>query len=100
MGQSGFDDLESDRGQAYLGYSNLAFGMLRLLEPNSSIASLHDRVTAGEPRAATPKQNDPFESHAEGLFARSGREPQARRDARRDVDLENSRHTVSAQRLE
>jgi hypothetical protein len=42
----GFDDLESERGHAYLGYANLAFGMLRLLEPGSAIGPLHDRVTA------------------------------------------------------
>ncbi len=44
-GRAGLDDLESDRGHAYLGYTNLAFGMLRLLEPSSPIASLHDRVS-------------------------------------------------------
>jgi hypothetical protein len=45
-GRSGFDDLESDRGHAYLGYANLAFGMLRLLDRESAIGPLHDRVTA------------------------------------------------------
>jgi hypothetical protein len=44
-GRAGLEDLESDRGHAYLGYTNLAFGMLRLLEPDSSIAPLHDHVT-------------------------------------------------------
>jgi hypothetical protein len=45
-GRGGFDDLESARGHAYLGYSNLAFGMLRLLDPRAAIGPLHDRVTA------------------------------------------------------
>ena len=44
-GRRGFDDLESDRGHAYLGYANMAFGMLRLLDPGASIGPLHDRVT-------------------------------------------------------
>jgi len=44
-GIRGFDDLESDRGHAYLGYANMAFGMLRLLDPAASIGPLHDRVT-------------------------------------------------------
>jgi hypothetical protein len=44
-GRAGLHDLESNRGHAYLGYVNLAFGMLRLLDLNSTIASLHDRVT-------------------------------------------------------
>jgi hypothetical protein len=45
-GRRGFDDLESDRGHAYLGYANLAFGMLRLLDRESAIAPLHDRLTS------------------------------------------------------
>src|SRR5687768_6593772 len=45
-GRRGFDDLESDRGHAYLGYANMAFGMLRLLDPAAPIGPLHDRVTA------------------------------------------------------
>ena len=44
-GVSGIDDLRSDSGHAYLGYANMAFGMLRLLDPRSSIGPLHDRVT-------------------------------------------------------
>jgi hypothetical protein len=44
-GRAGLFDLESERGHAYLGYVNLAFGMLRLLEPNSEIALLHERLT-------------------------------------------------------
>jgi hypothetical protein len=45
-GRRGFDDLDSDRGHAYLGYTNMAFGMLRLLDPDAAIGLLHDRVTA------------------------------------------------------
>jgi hypothetical protein len=55
-GRRGFDDLDSERGHAYLGYTNMAFGMLRLLDPNSAIGPLHDRVTAALARrlAAAP----------------------------------------------
>jgi hypothetical protein len=45
-GRRGFDDLDSERGHAYLGYTNMAFGMLRLLDPEAAIGPLHDRVTA------------------------------------------------------
>jgi hypothetical protein len=44
-GRRGFDDLEGDRGHAYLGYANMAFGMLRLLDRRAPIGPLHDRVT-------------------------------------------------------
>jgi hypothetical protein len=39
------DDLASDRGHAYLGYINLALGMLRVVEPRSRFAGIHDRLT-------------------------------------------------------
>lgn len=32
-------------GHAYLGYINLGLGMLRLIEPDMELASLHDRIT-------------------------------------------------------
>lgn len=39
------DDLASDRGHAYLGYINLALGMLRVVEPQNRFAATHDRIT-------------------------------------------------------
>jgi hypothetical protein len=39
------DDLATDRGHAYLGYINLALGMLRIVKPNNRFAGLHDRIT-------------------------------------------------------
>lgn len=38
-------DLATDRGHAYLGYVNLALGVLRTLAPRSRFAALHDRLT-------------------------------------------------------
>jgi hypothetical protein len=39
------DDLASDRGHAYLGYVNLALGMLRIVAPHNRFVGLHDRIT-------------------------------------------------------
>jgi hypothetical protein len=39
------DDLATDRGHAYLGYINLALGMLRIVAPHNRFAALHDRIT-------------------------------------------------------
>ncbi len=44
-GEPALDDLESDRGHAYLGYVNLALGALRLLRPEGELAAPHDRIT-------------------------------------------------------
>ncbi len=44
-GNFGFDGLPAGEGHAYLGYSNLALSMLRLLHPNTRFAKLHDDLT-------------------------------------------------------
>jgi hypothetical protein len=44
--EQGLRALESKNGHAYLGYVNLALGMLRLLDPGTRHAALHDRLTA------------------------------------------------------
>jgi hypothetical protein len=44
-GERGLDALDGDHGHAYLGYVNLALGMLRLLRPDNRFAAVHDRVT-------------------------------------------------------
>lgn len=43
--EQGIRRLESDNGHAYLGYVNLALGMLRLIHPQTRFASFHDRLT-------------------------------------------------------
>lgn len=55
-GERGLDHPESDRGHAYLGYVNLALGMLRLLDPTTRLAPDHDRLTDALARriAASP----------------------------------------------
>jgi hypothetical protein len=62
-GRRGFDDLESDRGHAYLGYANMAFGMLRLLDPGAPIGPLHDRVTAALARRLAQAQEAVIETY-------------------------------------
>jgi hypothetical protein len=55
-GARGLDDLDSARGHAYLGYLDLALGMIRRLAPDARVAAAHDRVTAALARrlAAAP----------------------------------------------
>jgi hypothetical protein len=55
-GTRGLEDLESNHGHAYLGYVDLALGMLRLLDPQTRLAATHDRLTAALARrlAAAP----------------------------------------------
>ena len=45
-GQHGVVQMGPGEGHAYLGYINLALGMLRLVEPDNRHAKLHDRLTA------------------------------------------------------
>lgn len=45
-GARGLDDPAIDHGHAYLGYVDLALGMLRLLDPETRFAATHDRLTA------------------------------------------------------
>jgi hypothetical protein len=46
-GEDGLEHLESDHGHVYLGYIDLALGMLRQTNPNMdpALVSLHDRLT-------------------------------------------------------
>lgn len=62
-GRRGFDDLDSDHGHAYLGYTNMAFGMLRLLNPEAAIGPLHDRVTAALARRLDFAPNAAIETY-------------------------------------
>jgi hypothetical protein len=43
---NGLDAMASGEGHAYLGYINLALGMLRAVEPATPYAALNDRLTA------------------------------------------------------
>ena len=45
-GWHGAVQMAADQGHAYLGYINLGLGMLRLIEPDTRHAALHDRITA------------------------------------------------------
>ncbi|GMV14690.1 MAG: hypothetical protein AMXMBFR56_29140 [Polyangiaceae bacterium] len=44
-GQHGVTRMDPGEGHAYLGYVNLGLGMLRLIEPETPHAALHDRIT-------------------------------------------------------
>jgi hypothetical protein len=44
-GQHGIDNMEPEDGHAYLGYINLALGMVREVDPETPHARLHDRLT-------------------------------------------------------
>jgi hypothetical protein len=45
-GESGLVAMAPGEGHAYLGYINLALGMLRAVDPSTPYAALHDRLTA------------------------------------------------------
>lgn len=45
-GQHGAVAMDAGEGHAYLGYINLGLSMLRLLEPDTPIAAVNDRITA------------------------------------------------------
>jgi hypothetical protein len=45
-GQHGIQAMKPGQGHAYLGYVNLALGMLRAVDPTTAYAPLHDRLTA------------------------------------------------------
>jgi hypothetical protein len=45
-GTNGIDEMRPGDGHAYLGYVNLALGMLRAVDPETPYAALHDRLTA------------------------------------------------------
>ena len=45
-GTNGIEEMRPGDGHAYLGYINLALGMLRSVDPETPYAALHDRLTA------------------------------------------------------
>jgi hypothetical protein len=45
-GRHGIEQMRPGEGHAYLGYINLALGMLRAIDPGTPYAPLHDRLTA------------------------------------------------------
>jgi len=45
-GHNGLTTMAPGEGHAYLGYINLALGMLRAVDPETPYAALHDRLTA------------------------------------------------------
>lgn len=45
-GQHGLNRLDTTQGHAYLGYINLALGMLRAVDGSTRFAALHDRLSA------------------------------------------------------
>lgn len=56
-------DLATDRGHAYLGYINLALGMLRIIEPRNRFAGLHDRITEALARRISRAPNGLIETY-------------------------------------
>src|SRR5512142_2117086 len=44
-GHNGLTAMAPDEGHAYLGYVNLALGMLRAVDPSTPTAALNDRLT-------------------------------------------------------
>ena len=45
-GKHGIEQMRPGDGHAYLGYINLALGMLRAIDPQTPFSALHDRLTA------------------------------------------------------
>jgi hypothetical protein len=45
-GHDGLSGMRPGEGHAYLGYVNLGLGMLRMVDPQTPLAGLHDRLTA------------------------------------------------------
>src|SRR5262249_15461995 len=62
-GLSGLDGLPAGEGHGYLGYTNLALGMLRLLAPDTPFAGLHDRLTEGLARRLGAAPHGLFETY-------------------------------------
>jgi len=44
-GSDGFEHLDDDRGEAWLGWPDVALSMLRLVHPSTPFANLNDRIT-------------------------------------------------------
>lgn len=62
-GDFGFDGLPGGRGHAYLGYSNLALSMIRLLHPDTPHAKLHDDLTEALARRLAAAPHALFETY-------------------------------------
>lgn len=62
-GRAGLDGLPEGEGHGYLGYTNLAFGMLRLLAPNTRFAGVHDRLTEALARRLERAPHGLFETY-------------------------------------
>ncbi len=62
-GKSGFEGLPAGEGHGYLGYTNLALGMLRLLAPDTRFAGVHDRLTEGLARRLAASPHGVFETY-------------------------------------
>lgn len=62
-GGSGFDRLPEGEGHAYLGYTNLALGMLRLLAPESRFSGVHERLTEALSRRLAAAPHGLFETY-------------------------------------
>lgn len=62
-GRSGFEGLPGGEGHAYLGYTNLALGMLRLLAPDTRFAGVHDKLTEALARRLSASPHGLFETY-------------------------------------
>ncbi|MEZ4293680.1 MAG: hypothetical protein R3B70_01795 [Polyangiaceae bacterium] len=62
-GDFGFEGLPGGRGHAYLGYSNLALSMIRLLNPETRHKQLHDDLTEALARRLESSPHALFETY-------------------------------------
>lgn len=60
---SGFDGLPGGEGHGYLGYTNLALSMLRLLSPDTRFATVHDKLTEALARRLQTAPHGLFETY-------------------------------------
>ncbi|MBX3232044.1 MAG: hypothetical protein KIT84_19985 [Labilithrix sp.] len=56
-------DRAYDEGRAYLGYTNLGLGMLRMIDPDGPHAPLHDRITADLTRRIAASKHGMIETY-------------------------------------
>lgn len=62
-GTSGFTELPGGEGHAYLGYSNLALSMLRLVHPETRFARIHDDLTEALAKRLSESPHALFETY-------------------------------------
>lgn len=62
-GDFGFDGLPGGRGHGYLGYSNLALSMIRLVHPGTTHAKQHDDLTEALARRLAESPHAIFETY-------------------------------------